>query len=150
MVDVLVEISGIDDFNKLRGYWDINLYMIFLKSTWFKYISTWSDTLLNLYCLLLCGTVWPKLCRILSQYLPFTTQSQLLTNLSRKPFENIVVEDQHFLLFPQCFLSLPKKISILQSQKFCYLKMLFICLYMTCALSSNNIRDWFKLTLKGV
>ena len=40
---------------------------------------------------------------------PFTTQFRLLTALSRKPFENIVEKgenagNQHFLLFPQCFL----------------------------------------------
>ena len=39
----------------------------------------------------------------------FTTQSRLLTNLRKKPFENIVEKgenagNQHFLLFPQCFL----------------------------------------------
>ena len=38
-----------------------------------------------------------------------TTQSRLLTTLGRKPLENIVGKgenagNQHFLLFPQCFL----------------------------------------------
>ena len=53
MVNVLVEISGMDDFNKFSrcffvrsgSFWDINLYVIFHKSTRFMYISTWSDTL---------------------------------------------------------------------------------------------------------
>ena len=40
-----------------------------------------------------------------------TTQSRLLTTLCQKPFENIMGKgenagNQHFLLFPQCFLSL--------------------------------------------
>ena len=39
----------------------------------------------------------------------FTTQSRLLTILRKRAFENIVGKgenagDQHFLLFPQCFL----------------------------------------------
>ena len=39
----------------------------------------------------------------------FTTQSRLLSTLGKKPFENTVGKgenagDQHFLLFPQCFL----------------------------------------------
>ena len=42
----------------------------------------------------------------------FTTQSRLLTPLEKKAFENIVGKGenaghQHFLLFPQCFLSFP-------------------------------------------
>ena len=54
-----------------------------------------------------------------SNYL-FTTQTQLLTNLKKKPFENIVgkgenASHQHFLLFPQCFLPFSKEISIFQS-----------------------------------
>ena len=44
----------------------------------------------------------------------FTTQSQLLTILRKKPFGNIVGKgenagNQHFLLFPQCFLTFPNK-----------------------------------------
>ena len=43
---------------------------------------------------------------------PFTTQSQLLTTLKKKPFENIVGKgenagDLHFLLFPAFFLPFP-------------------------------------------
>ena len=43
----------------------------------------------------------------------FTTQSRLLTTLYKKPFENIVGKgenagNQHFLLFPQCFLPFPQ------------------------------------------
>ena len=46
----------------------------------------------------------------------FTSQSQLLTTLKKKPFENIVGKgenavNQHFLLFPQCFLPFSKYIS---------------------------------------
>ena len=44
-------------------------------------------------------------------YYLFTTQSQLLTTLYKKPFENIMGkgENLHFLLFPQCFSSLQNK-----------------------------------------
>ena len=46
----------------------------------------------------------------------FTTQARLLTTLYNKPFENIVGKgenagNQHFLLFPQCFLPFPKQVS---------------------------------------
>ena len=42
----------------------------------------------------------------------FTSQSRLATTLYKKPFEDIVGKgentgNQHFLLFPQCFLSFP-------------------------------------------
>ena len=45
-----------------------------------------------------------------------TTQSQILMTLKRKPFENIEGKgenagNQHFLLFPQCFLPIPRRIS---------------------------------------
>ena len=45
----------------------------------------------------------------------FTKQSQLLMILRKEPFENIVKKgenggNQHFLLFPQCFLSFSKQI----------------------------------------
>ena len=47
----------------------------------------------------------------------FTTQSRLLKTLKMKPFENIVgrgenADNQHFLLFPQCFLPIPERISV--------------------------------------
>ena len=59
------------------------------------------------------------------------TQSGLLTTLYKKPFENIVGKgenagNQHFLLFPKCFLLFPKQISVFQSHLFCRLKMLSI------------------------
>ena len=43
-------------------------------------------------------------------YEVFTTQSRLFTTLKKKPFENFEgngenAGNQHFLLFPQCFLS---------------------------------------------
>ena len=59
----------------------------------------------------------------------FTTQSQLLTTLYKKPFEIIAGKgenagNQHFLLFPQCFLPIQIQISIFQSHLFCHLQML--------------------------
>ena len=47
----------------------------------------------------------------------FTTQSRLLKILEMEPFENILgngenAGDQHFLLYPQCFLSVLKRISV--------------------------------------
>ena len=61
----------------------------------------------------------------------FTTQSRFLTTLIKKHFENIVGKgenagNQHFLLFPQCFLPFSKQISIFQSHFFCCLRMLSI------------------------
>ena len=44
---------------------------------------------------------------------PLIIQSRLLMTLGKKPFENIVVGEnagnQHFLLFPLCFLSFPNQ-----------------------------------------
>ena len=53
----------------------------------------------------------------------FTRQSQLLTNLKDRAFENIVGKGenagiQHFLLFPQCFLPFPNQSSIFHSHFF--------------------------------
>ena len=50
---------------------------------------------------------------------------------TKKPFENIVGKgenagNQHFLLFPQCFLPFTKQISKFQSRLFCRLHMLSI------------------------
>ena len=61
----------------------------------------------------------------------FITQSQLLTTLYKKPFQNIVGKrenagDQRFLLFPQCFLPFPKQISTFDSHLNCSLQMLSI------------------------
>ena len=58
---------------------------------------------------------------------PFTTQSRLLTPLKKKAFENIVGKgenagNQHFLLFPQCFLFFPTQILIFESGLFCCLQ----------------------------
>ena len=60
---------------------------------------------------------------------PFTTQSRLLTPLEKKAFENIEGKgenagNQHFLLFPQCFLLFPTRISIIESELLCHLQML--------------------------
>ena len=46
---------------------------------------------------------------------PITTQFRFSTTLKKKPFENTVrngesAGNQHFLLFPQCFLPFPKQI----------------------------------------
>ena len=54
---------------------------------------------------------------------------RLLTALRKKAFENIVrkgenADNQHFLLFPQCFLHFPKEFSILWSHLFLGLQML--------------------------
>ena len=51
--------------------------------------------------------------------------------LKKKSFENIVGKgenagNQHFLLFPQCFLPIPKRISIFKLHLFCCLQMLSI------------------------
>ena len=47
------------------------------------------------------------------------------------PFENIVgigenAGNQHFLLFPQCFLPIPKRISVFKLHLFCRLQLLSI------------------------
>ena len=54
-----------------------------------------------------------------------------LTSLKKKPFENIVGKGEnagnhHFLLFPQCFLPTPKRISVFKLHLFCHLQMLSI------------------------
>ena len=59
-------------------------------------------------------TEFPRVKKILTLSL-FITQSPLLTTLGKNPFENIVGQgenagDQHFLLFPPCFLSFPRQI----------------------------------------
>ena len=61
----------------------------------------------------------------------FTTQSKLLLTLRKKPYENIVGKgenagNQHFLFFPQCFLPIPKRISVFKLHLFCRLQMLSI------------------------
>ena len=61
----------------------------------------------------------------------FPKQSRLLTTLRKKPFKNIVGKgenagNQHFLLFPACFLPFPNQFSIFQSHIFCRLQMLSI------------------------
>ena len=57
--------------------------------------------------------------------------TQLKVTMKEKPFENIVGEgenagNQHFLLFPQCFLSFPKQISTFQFHLVYRLQMLSI------------------------
>ena len=61
------------------------------------------------------------------RHLPFTPQSGLFTYIGKKhQLENIVengenVGNQHFLLFPQCFLCLPEQVSIFQPHLHCLL-----------------------------
>ena len=60
-----------------------------------------------------------------------TLQSRLLTTLKKKAFKNIVGKgenagNQHFLFFPQCFLTFSKRISVFQLHLFCRLQMLSI------------------------
>ena len=67
---------------------------------------------------------------LLGKELTLTTQSGLLMTLRKRPFENIVAKgenagNQHFLLFPQCFLTIPKRISDFK-------------LHVQCILSSAN------------
>ena len=59
----------------------------------------------------------------------FTTKSRFLTTLRNRPLENIVGKgenagNQHFLLFPQCFLPFPKRILTFQPNLICLLQML--------------------------
>ena len=63
-------------------------------------------------------SIWtsPKFCLVAKSEL-FTTQSCLLMTLKKKPFENIVGKeknagDHYFLPFPNCFLAIPKIISV--------------------------------------
>ena len=56
-----------------------------------------------------------------------STQPRLLTTLKKKPFENNVgngenAGNQHFLLFPQCFLPIPKRISVFKLYLLCLCK----------------------------
>ena len=59
-------------------------------------------------------------------YLCLYTQSGLLTTIKKKLFENTVGKgenagNQHFLLFPQCFLPIPEKIAVFKLPSFCRL-----------------------------
>ena len=59
-------------------------------------------------------SIWTslKFCSLIKSLL-FTTQSRLLTTSTEKPFENIFRKgNQHFLLFPQCFLPFRKQVLI--------------------------------------
>ena len=53
----------------------------------------------------------------------FTTKSRLLTTLKKEAFQNILGKgenagNQHFLLFPKCFLPFPKQIHFLSEIHF--------------------------------
>ena len=78
--------------------------------------------------LLLCTSL--KFCHSVNSE-SFTTQSQLLTTLRKKAFENILGKgenagNQHFLLLPKCFLPFQKQISDFVSHLFCLLLVLSI------------------------
>ena len=56
-------------------------------------------------------------CNISLSFKPLTIYSPLLTTLKKKPLANIVGKGenagkQHFLLFEQCFLPIPKRITV--------------------------------------
>ena len=62
---------------------------------------------------------------------PFTTQPCVLTVQKKLNFENIVGKgenagNQHYLLFPQCFLSFLKQASDFEEHSICFLQMLSI------------------------
>ena len=68
-------------------------------------------------------------CKFLTYYETLFHTTQLLTTLKKKPFENIVDKgensgNRHFLLFPQCFLPISKRISMfnLHFYLFCHLQ----------------------------
>ena len=68
------------------------------------------------------GTSVRLLCKL------FTTQSQLLTTLRKKPDENIMgkgenADNQHFLLFSQCFLFYQRHKSSFKQHLICHLQM---------------------------
>ena len=63
---------------------------------------------------------WSKFKQIVDDILKSSTQSRLLTTLMERLFENIVGKEenagnQHFLLFPHCFLLFTKQISTFES-----------------------------------
>ena len=74
-------------------------------------------------------------------------ESLLLMILKKKPLENIVEKEenagyQHFVLFPQYFLPVPKKVSIFQSYMY-----LFCCLQMLWIWTSLKNVVWSKVKL---
>ena len=86
----------------------------------------------------------------------FPHNSRLLTSLEKKAFEKIVGKgenagNQHFLLFPQFFTPIQKRISVLKLHLFYHLQMLSIwasrksCLQRVNPLPDNKILVWSKL-----
>ena len=78
----------------------------------------------------------------------FTKQSWLLMVLDKNTFENIVGKEeyagiQHFLLFTQCFLPIPKRISNSNLYLFCRQQMLWIW---TCLNPFPNYKFWLFQT----
>ena len=69
--------------------------------------------------------------------LTFTTQCLLLTTLRKKPYENIVGKgenagNQHFLLFPQCFLAHQSPKSSVWLNSYCRLQLHPILISLKC------------------
>ena len=68
-------------------------------------------------------------CILFEQVLTLYQTIPTLHDPEMKPFENIegkgeTVGNQHFLLFPQCFLQIPIRISVLELHLVCRLHML--------------------------
>ena len=78
------------------------------------------------------GSSWFSFNKMSKNYVYlFTTEFWLLTTLKMKPFKNIVRKgqnagNQHFLHFPQYFLSIPKRTSVVKLNLFCCLQMLWV------------------------
>ena len=74
-----------------------------------------------------CWSLYPRKHAVFIESL--TTQSGHLIPLEKKAFENIVGKgenagNQHLLLFPQCFLLFPTRISMFESELFCCIQIL--------------------------
>ena len=71
-------------------------------------------------------------------------QSRLLKTLKKKPFENIVRKgekagNKHFALFAQCFLPIPKRISVFQLHSFCLQMLSILTSLKMCPLVKSQI-----------
>ena len=75
--------------------------------------------------------------------------------LKKKAFENIVITEknagnQHFLLFPQCFLPIPNRSSVFKLHLFCRLQMLSIWTSLkTCRLVMSLTKGWSNWRLEN-
>ena len=73
---------------------------------------------------ILCSAIYQVYCHLILYHTIPT-----FNDLEKEAFENIAGKgenagNQHFLLFPQCFLPFPKQSSIFQSNLICRLQML--------------------------